>query len=108
MNIKIILKKALNHAHTFCVATRTLYSGSRYYTTQYNQNFKIFGTTWNRLPRKFQKLGSAGFLVPRKLQNSGTSGYRIPVRKKLGTNGYRPDKKLWVPMGTGYTPDKKL
>ena len=29
-------------------------------------------------------------------------GYRVPARKKfLGTDGYRPEKKFWVPMGTG-------
>ena len=37
------------------------------------------------------------------------TGYR--PNKKLwvlvGT-GYRPDKKLWVPMGTGYQPEKNF
>ena len=40
-------------------------------------------------------------------------GYRpVPIELlkiwvPMGT-GYQPDKKLWVPMGTGYRPDKKL
>ena len=41
----------------------------------------------------------------------GTDGYRVPTRKKfLGTDGYRVParKNFWVPMGTGYRPEKKF
>ena len=36
-------------------------------------------------------------------------GYRwVPTRKKIFGTGYRSDKKLWVPMSTGYKPEKNL
>ena len=38
-----------------------------------------------------------------------TAGYRVPAREHfLDTDGYRVParKKFWVPMGTGYRPEK--
>ena len=84
-----------------------------------HQNFKILGTAGYRVPRKFQKLGTAGYRIPRKFQKLGTQeiskdGYRWPVPIEfqkiwvpMGT-GYQPDKKLWVPMGTEYQPEKNF
>ena len=43
-----------------------------------HQNLKILGTTWYRVPGKFQK---------------------------LGTDGYWPEKLIRVPIGTGSRPN---
>ena len=66
-----------------------------------HQNFKILGTAEYRVPKEFQKLGTAGY------QGNFRSG--VPARKIfLGTDEYRSDKKFCVPMGTWYWPDEKF
>ena len=48
---------------------------------------KIFCTDGYRLPAR---------------KKFGTDAYRVPARKNFfGSDGYRPGKKIWVPMGTG-------
>ena len=81
------------------------YPGSHGYrgTGRYHQNFKILGTAEDRVLRKFQKLGTAGYRVKfniRILRTEKNSNFWVPM-----ITGQI--KNLWVPIRTGYGPNKK-
>ena len=75
-------------------------------TGQYPSKFKNLGY---RVPRKFQKSGTAGYRVPRKFQKMGTAGYRVPRKfHKLGTAGYRVPRKFQKLCTVGYRIPSKF
>ena len=66
-----------------------------------HQNLKILGTEkisngrYRWVPRKFEKLGTAGYRVTRKVQKFDTAGYRVPRKfQAVGTAGYRVPRKF--------------
>ena len=51
-----------------------------------------------------ENLGTDGHWLSASLKIVGTEEYRVPAKKIFWVpmdTGYRPNKKFWVPMGTG-------
>ena len=74
--------------------------------TSTHQNFKILGTAGYWVPKKFQKFGTAWYRILRKFQKIVPDS----SKKKLVAmrTGYRPHKKLLVPMFSWYMREKNF